>query len=538
MRGRPGTVADSAVLSGSTHERRGTAEDGTVLRRRRHDAWAVVAVFAAVKLALHLVTIAVTPYSVHRDELLYLAMGKYLRFLAMDFPPFIAVAANAVRFVFGDTLFAIRILPALAGTAVLVVAALIVRELGGGRLAQAVALLPLLLSPLFLRSAALFQPVAFDQLWWTLALYAVLRIGGRGRGRDWALLGLAGGFGLLTKFSIGFIAAGIGAALLLTRQRRWLATPWPYAAVLLALLIGGASLVGQVRLGFPVVGQMADLQAAQLQRVTPASFLAGQALMLGPAILLAVWGLVWLLAAPAAAAWRTAGWACAIAFLLLLLLQGKAYYAGPIYPTLLAAGAVAVERLRRFSWHAAGATGLAMIAFGGLVLPVGLPILRPEAMARYAAWLGVTAAVRTNRGEVLPLPQDYADMLGWDEQVAAVAAAYHALPPGDRARAVVLASNYGEAGAIDFFGPRYGLPRAVSPAGSYWFFGPGRLPGEVAVALGIEPRDVEGFYSEYHEAARIPNPWGVPEQQDNVVAVLRGAASTLQDVWPSLAGRN
>ena len=187
--------------------------------RTDHSAW-LVAGFALVMFGVHVITVLITPYSFHRDELLYIAMGKYLRPLAMDFPPFIAIAANTARTLFGDSLFAIRILPAVAGAALIVLAALIARELGGGRRAQALAMLCVLCAPLFMRSAALFQPVVFDQLWWTLALYGTLRIANRGAPRDWVLLGVAGGIGLLTKFSIGFIAVGIVAGLLLSPQRR------------------------------------------------------------------------------------------------------------------------------------------------------------------------------------------------------------------------------------------------------------------------------------------------------------------------------
>jgi 4-amino-4-deoxy-L-arabinose transferase-like glycosyltransferase len=504
----------------------------------RHPAWSILAAAAALKLATHIVAIAVTPYSVHRDELLYLAMGRYLRFLSMDFPPFIAVAAHVGTFLGGESLWGIRVLAALAGTALLGCAGLAVIELGGGRLAMALTMLAMLTAPLFLRSASLFQPVVFDQLWWTIALLALVRLGTRGgRPGDWLLLGAAGGVGLLTKFSIGFIAVGIAAGLLLTPSRRWLATPWPWLAALLALVLGSPSILGQVNLGFPVAGQMADLQAVQLQRVGPFEFLTGQVMMVGPAVLLALYGAVclWRRSEPEV---RAAGVTAVAAVVLLLVLRGKPYYAGPVYPVLLAAGAVGVEALRRH--RIVVATGLAALvaAYGAVTLPLGLPVLPPEPMARYATGLGISGAVRTNTGVVLALPQDYADMLGWEEQVAAVAAAYHGLPPDDRARAVLIASNYGEAGAIDWFGRRHGLPRAVAPVGSYWFFGPGDLPGEVAVTLGVHAREVEGFYDEYVEVARIANPWGVPEQRDNPVAVVRGPRRTLQEIWPEFAGRN
>lgn len=502
----------------------------------------LVATFAATKLALHFLATAVTPYGIHRDEFLYLAMGRHLRLWGMDFPPLIALLAESARGIFGDTLFAVRFFPALAGAALVVLAALIARELGGGRFAQATAMLAVLLGPLFLRASALFQPVVLDQLWWTLGLYALARIGKAsrpGEGRAWwVLLGVAGGLGLLTKFSILFFGVGVLAALFLSPLRPALRTPWPYVAVGIALLLGSPSIVGQVRLGFPVVGQMHDLRSAQLQRVGALDFLGGQLLM-GPAVLLALAGVAYLLQADRAWPYRAVGWSCLVSFLVLLALQGKAYYVGPVYPALFAAGATALEALPGVAGSVLRPLSAVLVAaFGVLVLPFGLPVVPPPQMARYAAALGITSAVTTNRGEVLPLPQDYADMLGWEEQVAAVARVYHALPPEQRARAVVLASNYGEAGAIDFYGPRHGLPQAVCACGSYWFFGPGTEPGEVAVSLGSPAEDLVPFYRSVHLAATVDPEWVVPEERNNPVVVAEGPYRTLQQVWPSLAGRN
>lgn len=509
-----------------------------------------VLTLAAAKLGLHVWTNGITPFSTHRDELLYLAMGKYLRLFHMDFPPLIALLGRLHLAVGGESLVMLRLLPAVAGTALVVLAAVIARELGGGRAAQALAGLAVLCAPLFLRAAGLFQPVVFDQLWWTLALLGLLRLGsGSGSARsNWLLLGVAGGFGLLTKFSIGFIAVGMAAAILLTPHRRWLLTRWPWTAAAIALVIGSPGLAGQLNLGFPVLGQMDDLQAVQLVHVTPLQFMGEQALLLGPGVVLAIAGVLALLLDPALRRARVVALACVATFLLLMALRGKSYYVGPIYPALLAAGAVLVERLgrrrepaRSLRYAAAGVAlvlAAVMLAFTALSLPIVLPVASPEATAARAERLGITAAVTTNTGDRLPLPQDFADMLGWEEQVAAVAAAYHALPAAERARAVVVAGNYGEAGAIDFFGPRYGLPRAVAPIGSYWFFGPGDLPGDVLVTLGLEPDDLDGFYGQVDIVARVANPWGVPEQQDNPIAVARQPTTTLQQAWPGLAGRN
>jgi len=371
------------------------------------------------------------------------------------------------------------------------------------------------------------------------ALYALVRLcRGYGPG-GWLLLGLVLGLGLLTKFGVTFIGLAIVAGVLGSPLRAALLTPGTWIGLASALAVGAPSLVGQIRLGFPVLTQMADLRASQLDRIAPADFLLGQ-LLWGPAVLIAVAGLYGLLAGQALRPFRALGWSCVAALAILVLLQGKPYYAGPLYPAFFAAGAVLVER---------AADGLAgeilqagtvavLFAFSLLTLPLGVPILPPPAMAEYANALGVEAAVRTNSGETLPLPQDYADMLGWEEQVATVARVYHTLPNDQRQDAVVVAGNYGEAGALDFYGPRYRLPEVVSPAGSYWFFGPGDRPGKVVITIGVPEDDLRRFFDSVATAARVSHAWAVPEERNLTVHVGTRPRTTLQQLWPSLAGRN
>jgi 4-amino-4-deoxy-L-arabinose transferase-like glycosyltransferase len=496
----------------------------------------LVAGLAGLKLGLHVLVNAITPYGFHRDELLYLAMGRHLRLWRMDFPPAIALVAEGVRATLGDSLQAIRLVPALAGTAVLVLAAVIARELGGGRRAQGLAALAVLASPLFLRSANLFQPVVLDQLAWTAALYALVRLCREPSRHGWLLLGGALGLGLLVKFSAAFVGVAIALALLVA-GRRLLTTPWPWIAALLALAIGSPSLVGQLRLGFPVLGQMADLRASQLERVTPLDFFAGQ-LLWGPATLLGLAGLAALLLDGRLRRFRAVGWACVWVFMILLVLHGKSYYAGPVYPTLIAAGAVELERLQgaRLGPILRGGMAAALVLTLVALLPIGVPVIPPDRMARYVQAIGATPALRTNTGELDRLPQDYADMLGWEEQVRAVAEVYRRLPPADRERAVLLGANYGEAGALDLFGPRYGLPAVVSPAGSFWFFGPGTRPGQVLVTIGVDRSRLEREFDSVETAGRVTSPWSVAEERDLTICVARGPHRTLQEVWPGLGG--
>lgn len=555
----------------------------------------LVAGLAVLVLVAHVATNLYTPYGVHRDELLYLAMGRHLRLWGMDFPPFIAIVAEAERGLLGDSLAALRLLPALAGTGTVLLAGLAARDLGGGRLAQGLAAFSAAALPIFLRAGNLLQPVVFDQLWWTLALWALIRIarkeadrraaaGGGGSGAetaDWLLLGLAGGLGLLTKFSIAFLGAGLLAGLLLSRLRRTLLGRGPWLAAGTALALGSPSLVGQIRLGWPVFGQLGDLRSFQLDRIGYGDFLLGQILLLGPMVVLAAMGLLELLRAGAAerraersasglleggldgskaafaragilgprgpAELRAVGWTCLAALAILMALHGKPYYAGPLHPVLLAAGGVWLERMAARldvagKFDPARAVRLAgplvLSVWAVALLPLSLPLLPPRVMAAYGRLPGLEDARTSNRGRVLALPQDYADMLGWKAQAETVAAVYRSLPPEERAEAVIVGGNYGEAGAVDFFGPGLDLPPAVAPVGSYWFFGPGSKPGRVVIKIGGSREDLEPYFRSVEEAAGVNEPWVVPEERHLAIWVCRDPYGTLQEVWPAFRGQN
>jgi len=501
-------------------------------------AWPIATALALALLAAHIAVNATTPYEVHRDEFLYMAMGDHLRFFRMDFPPFIAVVSIVERALFGDSLVAIRLAPALAASALVLLAAAIARELGGGRLAQGLAALFVAVNALFLRPGTLFQPVVFDQLWWTLALYALIRLRGTQEARWWIAVGVAGGLGLLTKFSILILGFGILVALI-ADAREELRTRGPWLALAIALVIGAPSVIGQLRLGWPLIGQMRTLQAQQLMHVTYGSFFSFL-IRLGPATLVALAGLVAMLRDASWRRYRVTGLACAVSLATVALAKGKPYYIGPIYPALLAAGCVQLEKLgaNRGARAFRAATVAAVPLYAAFLVPFGLPILPPGPMARYAAASGLTAAVRTNYGTTLPLPQDYADMLGWRDRAILVQHVFDSLPPEKRAVSVLAGENYGEAGALEFYGPRLGLPRVVSAHGSFWFFGPGDKPGTVLLTLGVSREDLLKVYDVVTLAAHSHDGWLVDEEQDIDVYVCERPRETLQELWPSLAGRN
>jgi 4-amino-4-deoxy-L-arabinose transferase-like glycosyltransferase len=548
-------------------------------------------ILAALVFILHLAVVAWGPYGPHRDALLYYAMGEHLRLFTMDFPPFIALLSRATT-AFGNLELLTHVPVAAAHATLILFAAAFAGRAGGGPGARLLAATAIATAPVFMRAGSLFQPVVFDQLWWTAALWSLFLLARAASTpadttphtltdstpdtragmtpdtragttpRQWLLLGAALGLGVLTKFTAFVIGAGVLVGILATPLRRDLRTPWPWAAALLALAIGSPALIGQAALGWPFFGQFQDLADAQLSRVSPLSFVADQLLMLGPVLVpvaaLTLTGLV----RRDDVGITAVAWAAVAAFVLMLLAGGKAYYIAPIWPALtgIALGRIDAA-LRRPAGDGPPAAGtgpparrvirrageqsrsfahavlwILVAGWGLLTLPLGLPFLPPEPMARYAAALG--AGTTSNRGEALTLPQDYADMLGWEELAAAVDSAWRSLPSADRAQAVILATNYGRAGAIDWFGGP-DLPPVIAPVGSYWFWGPGQRPGAVTIVVGDEAAALEGrWFRSAVEFTRVRRPWGVPEEQEVPIAIARDPVRTLQEVWPEFRGMN
>ena len=514
---------------------------------RQRTAVKVIAVLAFLSIALHAVVLVVTPFGIHRDEFLYFSMGNHLRLWHMDFPPAIAILGALSQILFGHTVAAARVFPAIEGTILIILAALFARELGGGRFSQGFAAFAVLASPLFQRASTLFQPVVLDQICWTLALLAIAKIArtrseSRHTARAWLLFGLAIGLGLLSKFSIFFLCASVLLAVLVTPARRELATPWPWIAVLMMIIIGSPSIAGQITLHFPVVAQMENLNATQLRHVSATEFLTAPIMYLGPiGFLIAIAGAVAMLVRDQLRPFAVVSLSCIIAFLLLLVLHGKPYYIGPIFPVLFAAGGVLLERMSSTRFpklpSATRWTVVALMALTSIVtLPLGVPILSVAATAQYAARVAGGAALRNNQGVRDRLPQDYADMLGWRDEAVALHDVYRSLSPAEQRQTVILAGNYGEAGAAEFYQSEFVLPPVVSPAGSFWFFGPGTLPGNVVITLGVDRSDLEKNWVSVREAGRLARPWSVREERNLPIYVATAPRMTLQQTWPKLAG--
>jgi hypothetical protein len=429
----------------------------------------VLVALCAAKLLLHLFT-SVRHYGYFRDELYYLDMARHLDWGYVDSAPLIAVYAKIALWM-GGSLAALRILPAFAGTALVALTILIARELGAGRYAQLLAGVAILVCPAVLGTDSLMTMNAFEPLFWMGCIAVVARVLRTGDSQLWLWFGVLAGLGLENKHSTLSFGFAVVVALLLTRYRREFARKWIWIAGVIALALFLPNIIWQIRHHFPTIEDLANVRREGKNVVLgPLAFVKEQIVDIHP-ILLPVWlsGLVWFLRDRR---WRVLGLTFAVFFALMEVTHAKNYYVFPIYPMVLAGGAVAIERwlANRAAW-----TRVAVIAVIGLTALPAIPLvtwmLPPERLLAYQNALGFKLPKTEVHQESL-LPQPIADQFGWPEMVSEVAAIYNSLPPDERARTGIWAGNYGDAGAINEFGPRYGLPRAWSRHQNHWYWGP------------------------------------------------------------------
>jgi Dolichyl-phosphate-mannose-protein mannosyltransferase len=423
----------------------------------------------AIKLLLHIFT-SVRHYGYFRDELYYLDMARHLDWGYVDAAPLIAVYAK-IALLLGGSLAALRILPALAGAALIALTMLIARELGGGRYAQLLSGIAALLCPAFLGIDSLMTMNAFEPLFWMGCIWVVARILRTGDSRLWLWFGVLAGLGLENKHSTLSFGFAVVVALLLTQHRREFARPWIWIAGAIAVAIFLPNLIWQIRHHFPTIEDLANVRREGKNVVLgPLAFVKEQIIDMNP-ILLPVWvaGLVWFLRDRR---WRVLGLTFVVFFALMEVAHGKNYYVFPIYPMVFAGGGVVIERwlAKRAAWTRAAIVRIIVIS-ALPAIPLATWMLPPEKLLAYQNALGFKPAKAEVHHESL-LPQPVADQFGWPEMASEVAGIYDSLPPDERAQTGIWAGNYGEAGAINLFGPKLGLPRAYSRHQNHWYWGP------------------------------------------------------------------
>ena len=495
----------------------------------------IVLALAAVKLVAHLAV--ASRYGIFRDELYFLACSEHLDWGYVDQPPLIAAIAWFARHVFGESLLGLRLLPAVAGAAKVVLAGLLARALGGGRYAQGLAALAVLVAPIYLGIDHLLTMNAFEPLFWMGAALLVVRWIQTGNDRLWIGFGALMGLGLLNKQTTLAFGFAVVLGLLLTPARRAFARPGIWIGGAVAGLLFLPNFLWMARHGFPMLELLENIRRSQRDvTLAPLAFLGQEALAMLP-LTAPIWiaGLVWLFFAREGRAYRCLGWTFLIFQAALILSGGRMYYAAPIFPLYFAAGGVALEQ-----WLSGRGRALAffkpayavLVALGGIVFsPMFLPVLSEEGYIRYAERIGMQQP-RLENHEMGPLPQLYADMHGWKEMAEEVARVYRALPPADREKAAIIGNNYGESGAIDFYGPALGLPKSIGVHQNYFYWGPRGATGEVLIVLGEGERAaLESKCASVEDAAVLHHPYAMP-YENKPVYVCRGMA--LAELWPKL----
>ncbi len=472
--------------------------------------WVLLGSLALFKLVLHFATN--TNYDLHRDAFLYLAQADHLDFGFMSVPPGTALLAWLSGHLFGDSIFAVRLLPALVGAASVVIIGLLVKNLGGQLWAIALAGTAFIFSPAFLRSNTLFQPVSFNQFFWLLTAYFAVKLLKSQNPKYWIHLAITWGLAFLNKYAIAFLAAAFLLSLLFTPQRRLLKSRYFLYGLLLGFAIILPNLIWQHFHGWPVVWHLRELQATQLVNVRISDFLLMQVLMNLPALPIWVFGLIFLLFAKTMTSYRALGYTFIAVIVLLLALRGKPYYTLGIYSLLFAAGGVAIEHYfsqRRRFMRPVLLTTTVLISLP--VLPYSLPLLAMDKMVAYveaSKGYGLESLLRWEDGRLHTLPQDYADMIGWKALADIVADAYNQLSEAEKAKCAIYAENYGQAGAIKYYGKSAALPEPVSFHGSFLYWAPENIAGFetlIYVNHGLSEDILSGFEN-IREIGRLTEP--------------------------------
>lgn len=447
----------------------------------------------------------------HRDEFLYLAEGHHMAWGYMEIPPLLSVFAW-ITDLLGGGLFWIKCWPVLFGALTFWLTGRLVLHLGGKSFALLLAWLPFMLDG-YMRLFFLFQPNFLDVFFWTLLAYSLVRFAQTEKSSYLYLFGIAAGLGMMSKYSVAFYLIGLLAGILLIGPRRLFRNKHFYLAALLGLLLFLPNLLWQYFHRFPVLVHMNELEDQQLRYIHYLDFLKGQLLMNTPCVYIWLAGLAALLFSGDYPKFRFVGLAYLATIAVLLLLHGKAYYALGAYPALFTFGATWLEKKtsHSFRW-----TRYAMLSFsialGLLALPLVMPLFKPEKLVAYykATGLNKTGDFIWEDQQRHPLPQDFADMIGWKEMASQLANAYRKLPASVRDSTLIYCRGYYTAGALNYYGPRLGLPTVYSDNASFLLWMPDHYQVRNLILVGHyfpEPDDIVfQQFEESHLLDSVNNP--------------------------------
>jgi 4-amino-4-deoxy-L-arabinose transferase-like glycosyltransferase len=482
----------------------------------------VLGSIAAVLVVFH--TLTNNRYGFHRDELQVLDDARHMDWGFVAYPSFTPFIERVSMFIFGSSLAGLRFISALTQGIIVVIAGLTARELGGKRLAQIVAALAVLVSPLAMFEGTEFQYSSWDYLWWVLVAYFLILLLKSENPRWWLAIGAAIGMGLQTKYAIIFFVAGLAGALILTSARRYLLSPWLWAGAGLALLIFLPNAIWQFRHQFISLDFLKHIHTRDVGEGRAAGFFKYQFIACINPVTVPFWlaGLAYFFFGAEGKPYRMLAWAYTITFAIYVFAQGRFYYLAPAYPMLLAAGAVVEERwvasLAPIWSRSARAATFAALALG-FAFAVGLTV--------------PIFALDSPRNFTIKIDEDLREEVGWQELVETVSHVRDNLSPQERANFAILAANYGEAGAINLYGPAYGLPQVISGVNTVWYRGYGNPAPQALIVIGLSSRFVQSNFNSCRLAGHNGNRFGIinEESRDHPNIYVCGPPKDGWEVW-------
>jgi hypothetical protein len=445
--------------------------------------------------------------------------------------------------VLGDSLRSIRFIPALASSLLVVQTAVLAKEFGGRRYAIFLSAICAVIVPQYLSNGSLLGTNCLEpNLWMGCAYFAILAIK-RGDPRYWLWFGVIAGLGLEEKYTIAIFGFGIVVGLLLTEQRRAFWNKWIWLGGITAFAVFLPNILWNMHYHWPFVELMHNIRAEGRDVILgPVEFFLQQVLVMQP-LTAPLWigGLLALLFWKQLKPYRVLGWSYLVTYTVLFVLHGKNYYLTPVYPMLLAAGAVGFEHWLdrperaqpRLQWFKPVAV-IILVASGIHLLPVTVPVLSPERFQAYVKTLPFKLPVNEHSHARAPLPQWYSDQFGWKEIADAAEVAWNRIPAEERADCGIFAQDYGQAGAIDFFGRAHGLPGALSGDRTYFLWGPRGYSGNCLIVLGDRKEQLQELFEQVDFVGlSADNPWAM-ETEVSVNICRRPKFGTLSNLWPQV----
>lgn len=493
----------------------------------------IILLLSAIPLLIHLYTNIFAGYGYFRDELYYIACTDHLSFGYVDHPPLSVYILKISTLIFGDSIFAIRLLPAVSSSLTVLTTCLITLKLGGRKAALIISSSAVIFAPVYLAMSSFYSMNTFDILLWSLAFYYIILITENNDKSDWITLGVILGLGLLNKAGFLWLCFGFFLGILLTDKRKILLTSGPYLCALIALLIFSPFIIWNIANDFAHLEFIRNATSEKYSGLNSIAFLKGQLLNMNPfSLIVFLPGLYYFMIDEIGKKFRIIGIIFITTFLILIINgHSKAEYLAPAYTALFAGGAVLIERLSdvKFRWIRY-AVIIPIIVLGIFIAPLALPILPVESYIKYADRFGI--GISSSEGkELAELPQHFADMFGWEELASNVSIVFMTLPENSKKNAVVYCNNYGEASAINFFKKDYKLPDAISGHNSYWLWGYEKNEDPIVIIPGGNKEELLNTFEHVDEIMVHKAKYSIPYENNMPIFIARNIRTPLDSLW-------